>query len=56
MKRYLITGGAGFIGSCLVRRLATKPNYICIVDKLSYSSNILNISSDLKKKKLFLKK
>ena len=56
MKRYLITGGAGFIGSCLVRKLAAKSNYICVVDKLSYSSNILNISSELKKKKLFLEK
>ena len=56
MKRYLITGGAGFIGSCLVRRLAAKSNYICVVDKLSYSSNISNISLELKKKKFSLKK
>ncbi len=56
MKRYLITGGAGFIGSCLVRRLAAKSNYICVVDKLSYSSNISNISLELKKKKILFKK
>ena len=45
MKKYLITGGAGFIGSCLVRRLAKTKNHICIVDNLSYSSNTLNILS-----------
>ncbi len=56
MKKYLITGGAGFIGSCLVKRLATKSNYVCVVDKLSYSSNISNISSELKKKNVQLKK
>ena len=54
MTRYLITGGAGFIGSCLVKKLAAKPNSICILDKLSYSSNISNISSELKKKNVQL--
>ncbi len=56
MKKYLITGGAGFIGSCLVRRLAKTNNHICIVDNLSYSSNIRNISGALNKKNCHLKK
>ena len=50
MKKYLIPGGAGFIGSCLVRRLSKKKNQICVLDNLSYSSNITNISKELKKK------
>ena len=56
MIKYLITGGAGFIGSCLVRRLAKKDNDILIIDNLSYSSNIENISNVLKKKNCYLKK
>ena len=32
MIKYLITGGAGFIGSCLARRLAKKDNDILILD------------------------
>ena len=56
MKKYLITGGAGFIGSCLVRRLSKKKNQICVLDNLSYSSNISNISKELKRKNCRLKK
>ena len=52
MKKYLITGGAGFIGSSLVKQLLKKNCKVCIVDNLSYSSNISNISKELKKKKL----
>ena len=39
-ERFLITGGYGFIGSCLIRELINKDNFeICNIDKLSYSSN-----------------
>jgi len=35
MTKFLITGGAGFIGSCLAEKLAEKPeNYIVVVDNL----------------------
>ena len=47
MIKYLITGGAGFIGSCLVRRLAKKDHDILIIDNLSYSSNTENISKTI---------
>lgn len=42
-KTYLITGGCGFIGSCLVRELSkSKNNYIINIDKLTYASNTLS--------------
>lgn len=45
-KNILITGGAGFIGSHVVRLFATKyPHYrIVILDKLSYAGNLENIA------------
>lgn len=39
-KRYLITGGLGFIGSNLIRKLSNLENIsICNIDKVSYSSS-----------------
>jgi len=45
-KNILITGGAGFIGSHVVRLFATKyPNYNIInLDKLTYAGNLENLS------------
>ncbi len=45
MKTVLITGGAGFIGSHVVRRLVTNyPNYQIInFDKLTYAGNLENL-------------
>lgn len=34
MKSYMITGGAGFIGSHLIRKLLTKDNKVIVVDNL----------------------
>ena len=39
-KRILVTGGAGFIGSAVVRRLVGKGHYVVNVDKLTYSGNL----------------
>ena len=45
MKRYLITGGCGFIGSNFINFIHSKePNsFVVNVDKLDYCSDIRNV-------------
>lgn len=46
MKRYLVTGGAGFIGSAVVRHLIRRtPHQVLVVDKLTYAGNRDNLES-----------
>lgn len=46
IKRFLITGGAGFIGSALVRHLVGRtPHHILNLDKLTYAGNLSSLAS-----------
>ncbi|NIF24556.1 dTDP-glucose 4,6-dehydratase [Candidatus Pantoea multigeneris] len=46
MKQFLITGGAGFIGSALVRYLINHTEHrVVVVDKLTYAGNLSSLSS-----------
>ncbi|MDF2812755.1 MAG: rfbB [Microvirga sp.] len=41
MKRFLVTGGAGFIGSAVVRMLVRDtPHEVMVLDKLTYAGNL----------------
>ena len=40
MNSYLITGGAGFIGSCFVRQLVADGAMVVTLDKLTYAGNL----------------
>ena len=42
--KILITGGAGFIGSCVVRQALLDPNIQVVnVDKLTYAGNLASL-------------
>ena len=42
MKKIVVTGGSGFIGSNLVKYLLKKKYFVINIDKLSYSANPFN--------------
>ena len=39
MKKIIVTGGSGFMGSNLVNYLIKKKYFVLNIDKLTYSSN-----------------
>ncbi len=43
MKKIVVTGGLGFIGSNLIKLLLSKNYYVINIDKVSYSSNFYNV-------------
>lgn len=45
MRRVLLTGGAGFIGSNLVRRLVRLGQHVTVLDKLTYAGNLESLQS-----------
>lgn len=42
-RRVLVTGGAGFIGSALCRRLIRRDHFVVNVDKLTYAGNLASL-------------
>ena len=64
MKKFIVTGGLGFIGSNLIELLISKNHYVINIDKVTYSSNFYNtkdynklknykfLKSEIKDKKL----
>jgi len=50
MKKVIVTGGSGFIGSNLVNFLLKKNYYVINIDKLSYSANPYNVKDFSKNK------
>ena len=43
MKKIIVTGGLGFIGSNLVELLLKKKFFVINIDKATYSSNFYNV-------------
>jgi len=50
MKKIVVTGGSGFIGSNLVKFLLDKNYFVINIDKLSYSANPYNLKEISKSK------
>ena len=50
MKKFVVTGGAGFIGSNLVKFLLKKNYFVINIDNFSYSANPYNLKSVEKNK------
>ena len=53
MKTIIITGGLGFIGSNLINILSKKKYFIINIDKITYASNLNNISENIKNYKFY---
>ena len=51
MKKFVVTGGSGFIGSHLVKFLLRKNYFVINIDKLSYSANPYNLKRIIRNKK-----
>ena len=45
MRKVVVTGGAGFIGSNLIKYLLEKKYFVINIDKLSYSANPYNLKN-----------
>ena len=55
MKKIVVTGGLGFIGSNLIELLLKNRYYVINVDKVSYSSSFYNVKDFKNKNYKFIK-
>ena len=55
MKKVVVTGGLGFIGSNLIEYLINKNYFVINIDKSNYSANPYNLRHLNKKKYIFFK-
>ncbi len=55
MKKVIVTGGAGFIGSNLIEFLIKNKYFVINIDKLSYAANLYNVKNFSKKNYIFKK-
>ena len=55
MKKIIVTGGLGFIGSNLIKLLIEKNYFVINIDKVNYASNFYNTKNFSKKNYKFLK-
>ena len=51
MKRFIVTGGLGFIGSNLIKLLLSKGFIVLNIDKANYAANVYNVKEFSKNKK-----
>ena len=51
MRKVLVTGGLGFIGSNLIKILIKRNYHVINIDKVTYSSNFYNTKEFIKSKK-----
>lgn len=55
--KYLVTGGAGFIGSAMIRYLLTRTDSVVInVDKLTYAGSLLSLEDASSSERYFFEK
>ena len=54
MKKFLITGGSGFIGTNFINLISKKNFKILNIDKISKISTLEKYKKILKKKKLYI--
>jgi len=55
MKKFIVTGGLGFIGSNLIKYLIKKKYFVINIDKITYSANAYNLKNINKKNYVFFK-